>query len=358
MAKTTTFFLGANSANGFYSLYDQLGQEKETRDFMILKGGPGVGKSTFMKYIGRRAEEKGLDVEYIRCSGDPNSLDAVRIPALQTAVADGTAPHVLEPSYPAAVDRYLNLGCFYDVDRLKERRWEIIACTKGYQAEYRKAYTCLHAAGAVRAEMEEGVQEACDLQKLERRVQNAWVRERGRRRAQNGKQTRRFLGGLTAQGRVWCTDSLYTLCNHIYELQDTYHLGAPALVRLSRTILCDGYDLLTCMDPDDPERISHLLVPELKVAFVTTDRRFALEKKPYRRMRLDQLSAVAHDRHFRGGLRLKERLAEELESEGVAHLRAAGEKHDDLEQIYHPFVDFNGVLAAAEKECRRIFREA
>ena len=87
--------------------------------------------------------------EYIRCSGDPDSLDAVWLPQLGTAVVDGTAPHVVEPAYPAAVGRYVNLGQFYNVDRLKERRREIVACTNGYQAEYRKAYACLHACGDV-----------------------------------------------------------------------------------------------------------------------------------------------------------------------------------------------------------------
>ena len=52
---------------------------------------------------------------------------------------------MIEPRYPAAVDRYVNLGQCYDVDRLKERRREIIACSEGYQAEYRKAYACLRA---------------------------------------------------------------------------------------------------------------------------------------------------------------------------------------------------------------------
>ena len=100
---------------------------------IVLKGGPGVGKSTMMKAIGAAAEKRGLDVEYIRCSGDPDSLDAVQIPQLKTAAVDGTAPHVIEPRYPAAVDRYVNLGQCYDVDRLKERRREIIACSEGYQ---------------------------------------------------------------------------------------------------------------------------------------------------------------------------------------------------------------------------------
>ena len=109
-------------------------QGENMRDLIVLKGGPGVGKSTFMRCIGKQAEEKGLQIEYIRCSGDPDSLDAVCLPQLGVAVADGTAPHVVEPAYPAAVGRYVNLGQFYNVERLKERRREIVACTDGYQA--------------------------------------------------------------------------------------------------------------------------------------------------------------------------------------------------------------------------------
>ncbi len=89
----TNFFLGANSGGGFQSLYDGFTDPGGLRDLMVLKGGPGVGKSTFMKYIGRRAEEAGEDVEYIWCSGDPDSLDGVLLPRLGIAAVDGTAPH-------------------------------------------------------------------------------------------------------------------------------------------------------------------------------------------------------------------------------------------------------------------------
>ena len=60
-------------------------------------------------------------------------------------------------------------------------------------------------------------------------------------------------------------------------------------------------------------------------------------------------------RTLRGGLRLKRRLAEALEEEGAEHLRLAGEKHKELELIYHPFVDFDGVMDLAARESRRIF---
>ncbi len=87
------FYLGANAPSGFYSLYDQLIDPDQAQDVMILKGGPGCGKSSFMRKVGAAMEEQGLAVEYIQCSGDPDSLDAVIIPNLATAIVDGTAPH-------------------------------------------------------------------------------------------------------------------------------------------------------------------------------------------------------------------------------------------------------------------------
>ena len=89
------YFLGANSPAGFYSLYDHLLPPERARAIYILKGGPGCGKSTLMRKIGAWAEESGLETEYILCSGDPDSLDAVVFPDKAAAIVDGTAPHVV-----------------------------------------------------------------------------------------------------------------------------------------------------------------------------------------------------------------------------------------------------------------------
>ncbi len=87
------YFLGANSPQGFYSLYSELIDPAQARAIYILKGGPGCGKSTLMRRVGAALEEAGCTVEYICCSGDPDSLDAVIAPALGVALVDGTAPH-------------------------------------------------------------------------------------------------------------------------------------------------------------------------------------------------------------------------------------------------------------------------
>lgn len=43
-------------------------------------------------------EDKGEQVEYLYCSGDPKSLDGVHIPRIRTAIVDGTSPHGIATS--------------------------------------------------------------------------------------------------------------------------------------------------------------------------------------------------------------------------------------------------------------------
>ena len=117
--KQTHFFLGANSAEGFYGLYDQL-LDARLYDLIILKGTPGCGKSTFMRRAAAALEERGLETVYIHCSGDPDSLDGVIFPAIGTAIVDGTAPHVLEPRYALAHERYVDLSQCCDSAAAKE----------------------------------------------------------------------------------------------------------------------------------------------------------------------------------------------------------------------------------------------
>ena len=122
MEQKVTFFLGANTPSGFYSLYDQMLDPAEARRVFLLKGGAGCGKSSLMKRVAASLEEAGQSVEYIRCSGDPDSLDAVIFPQLKAAIVDATAPHVQEPRLPGVVESYVDLGRFYDHHALAEKR--------------------------------------------------------------------------------------------------------------------------------------------------------------------------------------------------------------------------------------------
>lgn len=142
----TRYFLGGNTVCGFTSFYG--GFCRGADDFLwVIKGGPGCGKSSFMKTIGKAAEDAGLDAEYVLCSGDPDSLDGVYIPKLRTGYVDGTAPHIIEAVTPGAASLYLDLGQFYDRIALRHERRAIEQLQTRYRACYRAAYDRLAALG-------------------------------------------------------------------------------------------------------------------------------------------------------------------------------------------------------------------
>jgi hypothetical protein len=106
-------FLGGNTEQGFYSYYDNILPKDKATKIFIIKGGPGVGKSTFMKEIGKVLHNKGYDLEYMHCSSDINSIDGLVVPKINIALLDGTSPHVVDPKYPGVVDETIDLGMFW-----------------------------------------------------------------------------------------------------------------------------------------------------------------------------------------------------------------------------------------------------
>ena len=351
MALVTNFFLGANSGEGFQNLFSQITDLEDTYDLMVLKGGPGVGKNTFMREIGRAMEAAGTPVEYLWCSGDPDSLDGVVLPDLRCAVVDGTSPHVVEPRYPAAVDRYVDLGRFYDLTAAKAAAGEVKTHTHAYQAAYVRAYRNLKAARQVELDAFAAVRRGFDADRARRRVEGILSRELRQKGEQNGRTVRRFLGSVTWQGYVWRFDSVDALCSRVYEFADSAELAGELFTQIRARAAERGWDTIACCAPEEPERIEHLLIPGLGLGFITSRPGMEYGRRPYRRVRLD---AMAEQREGRARLRFQTRMAALLREEGIAALREAKASHDALEAVYNPYVDFDGVRTLAALEAGRL----
>lgn len=143
------YFGSANSYNGFYSLFGEIFSRKKFERTFILKGGPGTGKSTFMKKLAKMADDRGAAVEYYYCSSDINSLDGVimELQGKKFAIIDGTAPHENDAVYVGAADEIVNLGDGIDYDWIRQYRERIITLSDQKSAAYKNAYSYLKVAG-------------------------------------------------------------------------------------------------------------------------------------------------------------------------------------------------------------------
>ncbi len=342
------YFLGANSPTGFYSLYDQLLPSEQARAVYILKGGPGCGKSTLMRRVAGWAEESGLETEYILCSGDPDSLDAVVLPRLGAAVVDGTAPHVVEPRCPGAVERYVNLGDCYDVHALRPMREALEGCMRGYKGCYQRAYRCLGAAAEIWEDQRSALLTDQLSQKLARRARGILLREVPRRKGvQPGQVRQRFLEAVTHRGRMALYDTALAQCGRVYELTDGCGLAHELLLPLLTGASAAGFDAVACPDPMAPQRLSHLLIPQLGLAFLSCPPGGSLPGESCRRVRLDAAADREVVRRNRPRLRFAKKVSAALEEEAVASLAQAKAMHDQLEGLYNPHVDFDRVEETA-----------
>ena len=355
MSTVPAFFLGANSPAGFYSLYSELISPALARRIYLIKGGPGCGKSTLMRQVEGKALQAGLSVQRILCSGDPDSLDAILLPELHVALADATAPHVLEPKFPGVVEEYINLGSCYDCEGLQGVREEIMSCMTGYPACYRRAYRCLEAAFELSEDVRATLLTPQLSQRLSRRARGILRRElKPKKNGEKGQVTRRFLSAVTHRGRMTLFDTALCLCPRLYVLQDEYALGHELLMPLLAGAVEGGYDVISCPDPMSPERLQHLLIPEVGLGFVTSTPHCPFEGPCERRIRLDCAPESALLRDSRSRLRFALKVSAALTEEAVTSLAQAKEMHDKLEGLYNPHVDFGRVAEIGEGIIRDI----
>ena len=296
---TQTYFLGANSRDGFASLYS--GFPGGEGDFLhIVKGGPGTGKSGFMRRIGQAAEERGLDVHYVLCSGDPASLDGVYLPALRLAWVDGTAPHTAEPRAFGVDSDYVNLGVFCCTPFSRTDRAEIEQLTKSYRGLYGAAYRAL---AEVRCEerspgLSHGAAELPEA--LEER------------RARPSPPDRRFLRAISCEGEIDLSGEAEALC------PDMRIVSRAVLGAVSREAERRRLPALRCCSALDASQLEALLFPWAGLAF-----------------RVDTV--------YRG-----------LEP-AVEKLRSAKLLHDEIEAIVRPYMDFAGLSDFTEKTVGDLF---
>lgn len=348
-------FLGANSRYGFYSLYEGFTRPEQGDFLWLIKGGPGCGKSSFMKRIGAAAEAKGQNVEYIHCSGDPDSLDGVWLPALGTGYMDATAPHAMDAAYPAASSMYIDLGRFYDTAALRPRNGEIMELNRRYKALYSTAYAQISAAAEILPRYIPGLWGGGEKAKMRKKLGAFAAREFKGAQKGTGRVSHRFLDAISCKGRLFLWDSAENLCGRLCLLDNELGMAHFYLSELAEAAAAEGLDVTVCHDCLDPKLISALLLPGAELALVASRPGLECPCEIYRHIRLDAMADRKTLAAHRPLIRKNAKLSRALLDAAVETLAEAKALHDELEAVYNPHVDFGGVYGEAEKHISALF---
>lgn len=350
-------FAALNSGNGFVSFYSEIFGSDKIRRRYLIKGGPGTGKSTLMKRVGEEAEKRGLSVEYYRCSSDPESLDAVLVEGC-VAILDSTAPHAEEARIPGAVDRLIDLGVFWDCDRLSEREADIRNLSQSKADCYRRAYRFLNAALEVDRECRELISPYIARDKMRRAVERL-LRDLPRGNGYAASVGIRDSVGM--RGRV-CLDTYERTSERIYSLRDVYGCGNLFLAMVIDEAAKKEIKVRVSYSPIDPSYPDAVLFEDCKWAFV-----IEAETSPGAFARINterfvnfSVAGITQERakKIKREHKLAGRLYEGLVRSAEDCLEEAGKYHFELEEIYGKCIDFEAQSNFVTALCDKILAEA
>lgn len=367
-------FAGGNTGLGFFSYYDYIINWEEAERIYILKGGPGVGKSTFMKEIASEISEKGYSVEYFHCSSDSSSLDGVVFKELKVAIVDGTAPHVIDPRYPGAVDVIINLGDFWNTDKIKKHRQEIIEKRREIKKCFDRAYRYLKAASLIYEDISAYFKNYIYYDEIDRisnelsgmLFSNQEVKKEGR----EGKERRLFAGAITPNGLENYLESILTT-SKVYKLQiynEKYKISGESeglktaaekiLTKIRDNALEKGYFVESFYCALFPEKIEHIVIPELDVSVTTANKFHNIRRHDCEVIELNKLYDKKVLSRYRDFLTEDENELKLLLNTAINSIKVAKSYHHEIEKYYSSSMDFEKLKQQREDIKNSIIRDA
>ena len=352
-SRSPDFFLGATTPAGFKGYFEPLRREPGMQ-MLLIKSGPGCGKSTLMKQLARRAIQQGEPVECIHCASDPDSFDGVIFVRQRRAIVDATAPHTIEPDAPGADEVVLSLYHTIQADALRPHAEEVKALFARNAALRARAARYVASAGSLLLDSRRA--EACstNFEKVRRYVKRLCTRLLPRTEGTASEELR-LLSAITPKGMVFYRGTVEALADRYVVFRDDYGAVSRLLLELIRAeALARGYHIITCpcaMHPED--QIDHIFIPALRLAFLTDNLWHPIQLPGVQAVRCTRFVDRENLSGFRARLRFNDRAASELIDQAVALMAQAKNCHDELETYYRAAVDFDQVNAVAAN-CQKI----
>ena len=336
MKDLTKFFLGANSNIDFVSYFKQLQEQSDSMQLLILKGGPGSGKSSLMKRVLKYSLDHNHEVEIIPCASDPSSIDAFIDKTADFAMMDGTSPHTEDPSLPGANHHILYTGALWDTSYLRQKSSKIKSLS-GRIGDYHKG-----AASYIKAASSLLYENLCYSKKYIKKSDISHFAEKicaSFPKGSYGNESLRLLSAVSVGEIKYFKETLPLLADSIFVIEDEFGGAADFLIKsIKHTAQHLGIQVISCPCSIMPEKTDHIIIPDAKIAVVTQNRFLPIdfgEKKSAEKLYLQMPDRVL--------LEERPKDAQKLLEKACSLVKEAKLLHDDLEDIYKNAMDFSGM---------------
>lgn len=231
----------------------------------ILKGAPGSGKSSFIRFIGEHMSEQGYEVEFWISAVDAVSPDGVYIPQLNAAVINGSLSLPIDPRYPGVRDVLINLEEFWDEQKIDGQQAEIIELVDQMESCLQQVTAQLQEAAAIYEEAKDIYASCVDEAQLQE-----LIGELADQILKNGALERHYFArAFTADGLVNYMNEVSAECKRRYIFKGPVGSGKTyiieALVQQARR---KGYRLEYYHCGLQPDKVDMVIISDLQVALI------------------------------------------------------------------------------------------
>lgn len=329
MENEKRYFAAANGFSGFRSYFDEIFSPENYDRIYILKGGPGTGKSSFMKKIKNEATERGAECEEILCSSDPNSLDGIICEknSKKIAILDGTAPHERDAKIPGAIDEIINLGESWDSRWLCSQREKILSLSKEKKRAYKNAYSYLSIAGAANAEICKTSGEMYKQKNAKNKIKSiAELFSTGK----TPKSSTRLITSFSKDGEVRL-NTYSIVADKVFSVSCEREICHLFMGDLTEELVRRGIDFTRFPTVFDDKKTEGVFIHETKTAYIVDGDGEALD--------LSEISSTDKRVDLEGAKLLK-RIESDSLLEASRWFGIASDFHFRLEEIYSRSMDF------------------
>lgn len=327
------FFPGGNTPEGFFSYYHEILKGASPGRLAIIKGGPGCGKSTFMKQLANRMQNEGVSVDYLHCSSDPSSLDGLYLPKYHSAILDGTAPHVVDPRYPGVCDTIFNF-CEWIEPSIGAERETIIKENEKIRSFFSEGYGYLKSASCILEKMQQKSRNALSWEEMNRFCTD--VLKRLPTGCGSAREKRMFLSAITPEGfKNYLGETFFD--RYVMMLRcETGDAAGDVLEQLAAMCRIRNIDIVCYPCPMNPRSIEHLEIPSANFS-LTVSNGYHTYENPDQVVYFSDFCRQDYDNNADFSL------YRSLLERAVSSFAKAKTAHDRLEQCYIPYVNFEKI---------------
>ena len=268
-----------------------------------------------------------------------------------------TAPHVVDPVNPGAVDSIIHLGDYWDEEGIRKNRETLIRNNERIRSIYGRAYNYLAAAGKMYENLSSIYESAIKHEELYKITAKIIGDELSHKEisSKQGDIKKYFASAITPKGFDHYLDSLLKGYQKIYLINAPVGVSSEKILNLFmegsayRGFKVEGY--YCPMKPST--KLEHLLIPELGVAFVTSNQYHTIKEETLDAevISINLADIIRYNviKYQKDILEDSQIQMEKLLEKAIFCLSQAKKEHDELEKFYVPNMDFMKIDALRQE---------